>query len=140
MRCPQAWAVGMLLPVDSLGVIPIVQEMRRAGLFGRDNPGLRHDGPAVQSDLGGLRPDAVGADHHPLIRLRIARRLTTGIGDRLEPVRSGYRRRASGRPPGGVWLEAVWRAVVVAAGRAWTGSAFLYCLIGLIGRGSGRGL
>jgi uncharacterized membrane protein YraQ (UPF0718 family) len=31
---PQAWAVGMLLPVCSFGVIPVVREMRRAGLSG----------------------------------------------------------------------------------------------------------
>jgi uncharacterized membrane protein YraQ (UPF0718 family) len=31
---PQAWAVGMLLPVCSLGVIPVVREMRRAGVSG----------------------------------------------------------------------------------------------------------
>lgn len=31
---PQAWAVGMLLPVCSLGVIPVVREMRRAGVPG----------------------------------------------------------------------------------------------------------
>ena len=31
---PQAWAIGMLLPVCSLGVIPVVREMRRAGVSG----------------------------------------------------------------------------------------------------------
>ena len=31
---PQAWAVGMLLPVCSLGVIPVLREMRRAGVSG----------------------------------------------------------------------------------------------------------
>lgn len=31
---PQAWAVGMLLPVCSLGVIPVARQMRRAGLTG----------------------------------------------------------------------------------------------------------
>jgi uncharacterized protein len=30
----QAWAVGMLLPVCSLGVIPVIREMRRVGLAG----------------------------------------------------------------------------------------------------------
>ena len=30
----RAWAVGMLLPVDALGVLPVVREMRRAGLRG----------------------------------------------------------------------------------------------------------
>lgn len=29
---PQAWAVGMLLPVCSLGVIPVVREMKKAGV------------------------------------------------------------------------------------------------------------
>ena len=29
---PQSWALGMLLPVCSLGVIPIAYEMRRAGV------------------------------------------------------------------------------------------------------------
>jgi len=31
---PQAWMVGMLLPICSLGVIPVAREMRRAGLSG----------------------------------------------------------------------------------------------------------
>ncbi|HVX15616.1 MAG TPA: permease [Pirellulales bacterium] len=31
---PQAWALGMLLPVCSLGVIPVCREMRRAGITG----------------------------------------------------------------------------------------------------------
>ncbi|HBN74376.1 MAG TPA: hypothetical protein DD473_00860 [Planctomycetaceae bacterium] len=31
---PQAWALGMLLPVCSLGVIPVMREMKRAGLRG----------------------------------------------------------------------------------------------------------
>ena len=31
---PQAWLIGMLLPVCSLGVIPIVREMKRAGVSG----------------------------------------------------------------------------------------------------------
>ena len=31
---PQAWIVGMLLPVCSLGVIPVLREMRRAGVSG----------------------------------------------------------------------------------------------------------
>jgi uncharacterized protein len=30
----QAWLIGMLLPVCSLGVIPVIREMRRAGLSG----------------------------------------------------------------------------------------------------------
>ncbi len=31
---PQAWALGMLLPVCSLGVIPVCREMRRSGISG----------------------------------------------------------------------------------------------------------
>ncbi len=31
---PRAWAIGMLLPICSLGVIPVAREMRRAGLSG----------------------------------------------------------------------------------------------------------
>lgn len=31
---PQAWALGMLLPVCSLGVIPVCRELRRAGVSG----------------------------------------------------------------------------------------------------------
>ena len=31
---PQAWAGGMLVPSCSLGVIPVVREMRRAGVSG----------------------------------------------------------------------------------------------------------
>ena len=32
LALPQSWAVGMLLPVCSIGVIPIIQEMRRQGI------------------------------------------------------------------------------------------------------------
>jgi uncharacterized membrane protein YraQ (UPF0718 family) len=31
---PQAWIIGMLLPICSLGAIPVAREMRRAGLTG----------------------------------------------------------------------------------------------------------
>lgn len=31
---PQAWVIGMLLPVCSLGVIPVLREMRKAGVSG----------------------------------------------------------------------------------------------------------
>jgi hypothetical protein len=31
---PRAWAIGMVLPICSLGVIPVAREMRRAGLSG----------------------------------------------------------------------------------------------------------
>jgi uncharacterized membrane protein YraQ (UPF0718 family) len=31
---PRAWALGMLLPVCSIGVIPVIREMRRAGISG----------------------------------------------------------------------------------------------------------
>ena len=31
---PQAWGLGMLLPVCSLGAVPIMSEMRRAGVAG----------------------------------------------------------------------------------------------------------
>ncbi|MCD0460767.1 permease [Roseiconus lacunae] len=31
-RLPQSWLIGMLLPVCSIGVIPILREMRRAGI------------------------------------------------------------------------------------------------------------
>src|SRR4051812_6114948 len=29
---PQAWLIGMILPVCSLGVIPVAREMRRSGI------------------------------------------------------------------------------------------------------------
>ena len=31
---PQAWGIGMLLPICSLGAIPVMSEMRRAGIAG----------------------------------------------------------------------------------------------------------
>jgi uncharacterized protein len=33
-QIPQAWAIGMLLPVCSLGAIPVMTELRKAGLIG----------------------------------------------------------------------------------------------------------
>jgi uncharacterized membrane protein YraQ (UPF0718 family) len=33
-QLPQAWLIGMLLPVCSLGVIPVLRQMRKSGLSG----------------------------------------------------------------------------------------------------------
>ena len=33
-QLPQAWLLGMLLPVCSLGVIPVMQQMRKSGISG----------------------------------------------------------------------------------------------------------
>ena len=33
-QLPQAWLLGMLLPVCSLGVIPVLQQMRKSGISG----------------------------------------------------------------------------------------------------------
>jgi hypothetical protein len=129
----RAWAIGMLLPVCSLGAIPVIREMRRAGVRGGTILAFAMSGPLFNplSLLYGLtlsEPVAI------LTFAGCSLIIVTIVGliwDRLFPntarppieekaVAYGYRRML---------------AVATAAGREASSSSLLYILIGLTGSG-----
>ena len=129
----RAWVIGMLLPVCSLGVIPVIRELRRAGIRGGTILAFAMSGPLFNplSLLYGLTLS------EPIAILSFAGCslvIVTVIGiiwDRLfpdsalpmveeKPVAYGYRRML---------------AVATAAGREATSGSLLYILIGLVGVG-----
>ena len=130
---PQAWAVGMLLPVGSVGVIPIAMELRRIGISGGTILAFAMTAPLFNpiSVVYGLTLS------EPIIILSFAFGslvVVTGIGiawDRLVPGTVGP---CPSDPPVAYGLKRL-AAVVVAAARNWTGPALLYCSIGLLGVG-----
>ena len=68
---PQAWALGMLLPVCSLGDDSDHQRTSSLRHLGRRYPGLCAGRPAVQSAVVALRHDTFRADGHFVLRIRI---------------------------------------------------------------------
>ena len=129
----RAWVIGMLLPVCSLGVIPVIRELRRAGIRGGTILAFAMSGPLFNplSLLYGLTLS------EPIAILSFAGCslvIVTVIGiiwDRLfpdsalpmveeKPVAYGYRRML---------------AVATAAGREATSGSLMYILIGLVGVG-----
>lgn len=129
----RAWVIGMLLPVCSLGVIPVIRELRRAGIRGGTILAFAMSGPLFNplSLLYGLTLS------EPIAILSFAGCslvIVTVIGviwDRLfpdsalpmveeKPVAYGYRRMM---------------AVATAAGREATSASLVYILIGLAGVG-----
>jgi uncharacterized membrane protein YraQ (UPF0718 family) len=129
----RAWLIGMLLPVCSLGVIPVIRELRRAGIRGGTILAFAMSGPLFNplSLLYGLTLS------EPIAILSFAGCslvIVTVIGiiwDRLfpdsalpmveeKPVAYGYRRML---------------AVATAAGREATSGSLMYILIGLVGVG-----
>ena len=129
----RAWAIGMLLPVCSLGVIPVIRELRRAGVRGGTILAFAMSGPLFNplSLLYGLTLS------EPIAILSFAACslvIVTIVGliwDRLFPdsalppveekaVAYGYRRML---------------AVGTAASREAAGGSLLYILIGLAGVG-----
>ena len=130
----RAWIIGMLLPVCSLGVLPVVREMRRAGIRGGTILAFAMSGPLFNplSLLYGLtlsEPTAI------LTFAACSLVIVTLVGviwDRMFPqsagpvtdetlVASGYRRML---------------AVATAAGREAASAGTLYILTGLIGVGA----
>ena len=85
-----AWAWGMMLPVCSLGVIPIVRQMRCAGLSGGTHPGVWAHGASLQSPLGIVRAHAIQSRcHHHVFVLFAGDCHAQRFG--LGPVVSRYR-------------------------------------------------
>ena len=129
----RAWVIGMLLPVCSLGVIPVIRELRRAGIRGGTILAFAMSGPLFNplSLLYGLTLS------EPIAILSFAGCslvIVTVIGiiwDRMfpdsaspmveeKPVAYGYRRML---------------AMATAAGREATSASLAYILIGLAGVG-----
>ncbi len=129
----RAWVIGMLLPVCSPGAIPVIREMRRAGISGGTIPAFAMSGPLFNplSLLYGLTLS------EPIAIISFAACslvIVTVVGliwDRLYPnsalpvsevkaVAYGYRRML---------------AVGTAAGREAASGSFVYILVGLMGTG-----
>ena len=129
----RAWVIGMLLPVCSLGAIPVIREMRRAGISGGTILAFAMSGPLFNplSLLYGLTLS------EPIAIISFAGCslvIVTVVGliwDRLYPnsalpvgeekaVAYGYRRML---------------AVGTAAGREAASGSFVYILVGLFGTG-----
>ena len=95
---PQAWLIGMLLPVCSLGRDPDRPRNAAGADLRRHDPGVRHDRPAIQPAVDALRPDPVGAVRHPVVRVlhdgrRDGRGRRSGTGSSPAPrMRSRSRR------------------------------------------------
>ncbi|CAK9029102.1 UPF0718 protein YcgR [Durusdinium trenchii] len=127
----QAWLVGMLLPVCSLGVIPVIRELRRMGLKGGTILAFAMSAPLFNplSILYGLtlsEPFAIVAF------AACSLIMVTGVGliwDRIYPVSADT---ASPPPPVGFGVKRMLAIGVMAAREAGGGSA-LYVLLGLCG-------
>ena len=128
---PQAWAWGMLLPVCSLGVIPVAYELRRAGLSGGAILTFALTAPLFNplSLLYGLTLSSPGV----LLAFAFASLLVvTTVGfawDRLFPNTSLPASSEIPVPPGLRRLA----AVALAAARHASGPTLLFCFIGLSG-------
>jgi len=129
---PQAWVIGMLLPVCSLGVIPIAREMRQAGIAGGVILAFAMTAPLFNplSLLYGLtlsEPFVIFA--FAMCSLLVVT-VVGALWDWIFP-NSGQ---AKDPPPASVpqgWKRMV--AVGVAASRELAGPTGIYLLVGLVG-------
>lgn len=127
----QAWGIGMLLPVCSLGVIPVIRELRRMGLKGGTILAFAMSAPLFNplSILYGLtlsEPTAIIA--FAFCSLIVV----TGVGlfwDKIFPG-SGE---AEPAPPEVAYGLKRMLSIAVAAAREAGGASTLYILIGLAG-------
>ncbi len=60
---PQSWFLGMLLPVCSIGVLPILREMKRAGVRAGAITAFAFP-PTFQSSIASVRPYPFSARCH----------------------------------------------------------------------------
>ncbi len=102
---PQAWLIGMLLPVCSLGVIPIAREMRRARISGGTILAFAMTAPLFNplSMLYGLTLSA------PFVIFSFAfctMVVVTAVGAALESNLPWHRARGAGASCRHVWCEA----------------------------------
>jgi uncharacterized membrane protein YraQ (UPF0718 family) len=130
---PQAWAIGMLLPVCSFGVIPMVRELRRCGLSGGTILAFALSAPLFNplSLLYGLTLS------EPFVILAFAfcsLVLVTGIGLVWDRICPGS---AITEEPQNETDEGLKRllSIGVVGAREMCGPTLIYLLIGLIGVG-----
>jgi uncharacterized protein len=129
---PQAWALGMLLPVCSLGAIPILRELRRAGVSGGVILAFALSAPLFNplSLLYGLTLSS------PTVILSFAFGSLVVISilgiawERLMPAAP----QEPDLPPIAPGLKR-WLAVLVTAARHCFSVSMIYCGIGLLGMG-----
>ncbi len=131
---PQAWFLGMLLPVCSLGVFPIMRELRRVGTAGGTVLAFALSAPLFNplSFLYGLTLS------EPLVIISFSAAsllIVTFVGllwDRLFPNTAATT--ATEAPPTDYGLKRLLAVLVVTAREA-TGPMLLYLLIGMLGTG-----
>lgn len=128
---PQAWLVGMMLPVCSLGVIPVVREMRRAGVSGGAILAFGLTAPLFNpiSVLYGLTlTDPIVIFTFSFCSLVIV--TVMGVGwDRLFPNTAIVETEL---PEAARGLKRM-LSIAVYAGREMVGTSILYILVGLLG-------
>jgi uncharacterized membrane protein YraQ (UPF0718 family) len=130
---PQAWGLGMLLPVCSLGVIPMLRELRRAGVSGGVILAFALAAPLFNplSLLYGLTLSS------PVVILSFAFGSLVVISilgivwDRMLPATPES---DLAQPPVAPGLKR-WLAVLVTAARHSANATMIYCGIGIAGAG-----
>jgi len=128
---PQAWLIGMLLPVCSLGVIPVARELRRAGVSGGTILAFALTAPLFNpiSVLYGLTLS------EPVVIITFcfcSLLIVTVVGlawDRMYPGTAA----AEPEPPAVAYGLKRMLAVAVTAAEELAGPAAPYLLVGLIG-------
>ena len=127
----QSWGIGMLLPVCSLGVIPVAYEMRRSGVSGGAILAFALTAPLFNplSLLYGLTLSA------PIVIICFAfcsLLLVTAIGFGFNRL---FGERAERQPDDSPVAPGIKRmlAVFIEAARYASGSALLYCFVALLG-------
>lgn len=132
----RAWGLGMLLPVCSLGVIPVARELRRASVSGGTVIAFALAAPLVNplSLLYGLtlsRPAVILSFASASLLVALA---AGWWWDRLFPAEAATETAAPEQlPPPGPWRLA---SVVETAARELTGPSLGYWLVGLAGVGA----
>jgi uncharacterized protein len=128
---PQAWLIGMLMPVCSLGVIPIAREMRRARISGGAILAFAMTAPLFNplSMLYGLTLSA------PFVILSFAfctMVIVTAVGAIWNRIFPGTEHEEPAPPPVAYGAKRM-AAILVVAAREIVGPSLGYILIGLTG-------
>jgi uncharacterized membrane protein YraQ (UPF0718 family) len=129
---PQAWLIGMLLPVCSLGVIPVAREMKRAGIAGGTILAFAMTAPLFNpvSILYGLTLS------EPFVILAFAfcsLLVVTLVGAAWDRLFPGTRAPEPDEPPPVAHGIKRMTAIAVVAAREVVGPSLGYLLIGLAG-------
>jgi uncharacterized membrane protein YraQ (UPF0718 family) len=128
---PQAWLIGMILPVCSLGVIPVARQMRRAGIAGGTVLAFAMTAPLFNplSLLYGLTLSEPFVIFAFAMGALIVVTVVGGAWDRLFP---GTAHEEPAPPPVAFGLRRM-AAIVVAAAREIVGPSLGYIVLALLG-------